>query len=501
MGNRILVNFISGLWIQSRVRGSFVDETCYRAPANVLVVPFAQLEFPTKAPVTRYRRWCCVAYAVFYWSRACSQRPPSTSSVMMSCGDDALPLATNHWPMMTKVDRKGPSLPAVTVIAPEARYAECENAAHAGGDTMAVLRQRLEMYWSQVLLYQQQCAAGLRVVGESKPTVQSCVPPNGDAQEVLDEARSVVQRLLADKTNSYAGPMPLSGLVAIAANRQIGQEASADRVRKSGARSEMGNLLPPPPLVSMTSPSSSPPQHCVSSASSVTASTVQFTTSTFPLDLTKDIEEPASSAVKNGSSAPCDESLSANQPLDLSAPKKWPAFGKVPSKVRLRSDEEHKPYTAAAALSKVPTSPVNSSSSYQHPIFAAPAFAGLTQQQISALAPYLQSPKSDAFSSPVYSQNGQAVSTAPLATEYLHRWISAAQQRQQTVHAHPPKKRRKIVSHRAFLLCYFSNFDLRQLLRIILCAASLERAKGNYRGLCLLNRNRIERFRSYEQVE
>lgn len=385
-------------------------------------------------------------------------------SVMTSCGDEAIPLATNHWPAM-KLNDAAPSLNHLqSALAYKQATTEVETGACTTDALVnaAVLRQKLELYWSQVLQAQQSKSLSAR---ERKPLVEPpSSMPSAFQSDPLAEARNLMQRLMGDKSTSLpadAPSMPLSSLVAMAANNKANSTypTFSSRSPATGFSTELGNLLPPPPLL----PTSLAPHHALlTNASPSSSTTVQTTTSTTPLDLSKATSHDIATAASTAASLMLmpsrrDERKSdANQPLDLSTSTKRQHSDDrttiLPDKPVLQSTPQRKPVEPSFMASNHSNGMMPPMSAavppYSQALATNQALSALNAQQLIALSPYLHNVRN--MPRP-FAQNGQQPQPQPpqyppAGQEYLQKWLQAAQQRQQaSVVAQPATKKPRTV--------------------------------------------------------
>lgn len=107
-----------------------------------------------------------------------------------------------------------------------------------------LLKQRLEMYWHEMVKYQQQLQQENSV--KQAMSNNGCrgedenVQPGQQNAEVLNRAKSIVQKMIQDdnKTMPKNTQLPWPSLTALAANRQL-------RSPKSGQNNHISNLSPP----------------------------------------------------------------------------------------------------------------------------------------------------------------------------------------------------------------------------------------------------------------
>nr|CAB3263361.1 uncharacterized protein LOC778613 [Phallusia mammillata] len=393
---------------------------------------------------------------------------------MTSCGDEGLPLATSHWPTM-KLNDNVPTLNQMQTTA-------FEPASEAEGNTgttdalvnAAVLRQRLELYWSQVLQCQQQ-----KALAERERETHVSPPVNGNAPtfqiDPLAEARNLMQRLMSERATGLPtdGQVPPSNLVPGSKAAPTYPTYSSKLPTNFGT--ELGNLLPPPPML----PSSLAPPHPMLTNPTPSPTTVQSSTSTTPLDLSKVPTHDfptipvATSASLIQSPAQDERRSDAMQPLDLSTStnKRQHSDDRttiLPDKPVLQSTPQRKQiepnYLASSSTAMIP--PISAAvPSYTRALAANPAFSALNAQQLLALGPYFQNVRPQF----PYPKNGRQQQPQPqpqypvasgIGQDYLQKWIHAAQQRQQaTAVSQPAAKKSRTEEYHAAAQMQFHRMN------------------------------------------
>ncbi|XP_009861630.3 uncharacterized protein LOC100179778 [Ciona intestinalis] len=267
----------------------------------------------------------------------------------------------------------------------------------------SALKQRLEMYWAQVLQYQQ-----------NKSQAEQQQPPNytNPTPEVnIEEAKQIMQKLISGTNDQPPTNLPWPSLAAMAANRPASYP----------------ELLPPPPLIPMSTTIQATSSNTVSNISAV-----------LDLSKTSDIDQRYNPTILPD----IKDTSNKNQPLDLTTSNKRrrttessEGEDKLMSwKPNLQSTPQKKLDVVTNKPNEfVPPMPPNSS-----------PFSGFNAQQLAALGPYLQASGNPALQA-MYSQNYQPMHNMVangLPPAYLQKWLLAAQQ-QTAANQQPPKKRKK----------------------------------------------------------
>ncbi|XP_076817642.1 uncharacterized protein LOC143463139 isoform X1 [Clavelina lepadiformis] len=380
---------------------------------------------------------------------------------MTTCGDDAIRLQylTRNWPHF-KPEEVPTTFPQFSnefssndmTNHDMAKLQEQAALVNNGVDNhvmAAILRHRLEMCLSQIN-QPQNANDGNLSFKEEQPPIIAIPPPNHNQQmklENIDNAKEVMQQLVADKSNSqpYNSSLPWPNLMAMAVNRNANGMDSSKAAFLAGFENQnqesrshglqgLGTLLPPPPLIPVTTlPMLTP--HVIAASFAASSSTSSHVTTSSPLDLTRALNE---GNPKHTSSS----GDSKIQPLDL----------RTCSRKRQLSEEMDvtPAHLSHAILQGAPDQqmafPISSSAylpSSQPATSTTSAFSAMSTQQIAALAPYLQN---NAIMRAMYGQqlqNMNPIMQNGANQDYMRKWLLAtAQQHHQAAAVQSPSQKR-----------------------------------------------------------